>query len=106
EAEIFAIADLSDETEEFWWRSDPLKATERIFLVSWKTFFVVNKLSELRKLLKEQSQYYTVRIGDAEELPLNRVFGNATQGHHLLLIGPDLVGGYVERDGRKFLRLE
>jgi hypothetical protein len=107
-AEILAIADLSDETELFWRsQSDPLKATERSFLVNWRVFFDTHKLSKFGRILREQSNYYTVRFGDTTSFShVKKVFGPTAQGHHLLLISPDLIGGYIEREGRKYLRLE
>jgi hypothetical protein len=113
-----AIADLSSSTERFWKTNpDPLSTavTERIFVMNWPILYNRNLLSEKIGLLKNQSKKYSVRVFFTP--PIERIepfiFGDIGQalGHDLLLMEPNLVGGYIARhigfnDERNYLRIQ
>jgi SAM-dependent methyltransferase len=107
---VRAIADLSDTTETFWLEADPLKTTasERIFLVNWKVMFDNNRLDNLLRLLREHSERYPVKVHHVRASPPNEphVFGPEGFSRNLLLMKPNLVGGYVKRDRDIFLRIQ
>jgi SAM-dependent methyltransferase len=108
---VWAIADLSDPTERFWHEQpDPQQtsATERIFLLDWPIFFDRSTLSDIVHSLSRHFGSYLVKLGSV--LPSERDLlpplwpGNADD--HLLIIEPDVVGGYSDRKGKKYLRIE
>lgn len=96
-----AIADLSDTTESFWRHADPLKTmvTERIFLVDWQLMFDNTRLDHLHSKLREHSERYPVKLHHLRpyEPEEPHVFGPEGSSRNLLLMQPDLVGGYVKR---------
>jgi SAM-dependent methyltransferase len=99
---VRAIADLSDTTEMFWLDADPLNTTasERIFLVNWKVMFENNRLDKLLGFLRKQSERYPVKVHHMRPSSADdpHVFGREGFSRNLLLIKPDLVGGYVKRE--------
>jgi SAM-dependent methyltransferase len=109
--EIHAIADLTDETEQFWTPDHPEEMTanvsERIFLIDWSWFFEnESKLARQIELWKRhQARHhdrpYEIYIAAKEELQVGQVHpsGPDAVGHHLLLLEPDLVGGYRANPG-------
>jgi len=109
---VTAIADLTDDTEAFWFSGpDPLKTSvrERIFVVNWRTFFDTKKFSLLWEFLKAQSKEYTVRLilsSTVQGLQSQHHFGDIGVGYHLLLMSPDLVGGYVKKKQQRLLHIE
>ena len=108
---VKAVADLTDTTESFWRRApDPLKTsvTERIFIVNWNVFFDAVRFKQLCSFLREQSRKYAVRLAhsDGHLLGQQHQFGDDGVGQHLLLMEPNLVGGYVKRSDRRYLRVE
>lgn len=98
---VRAIADLSDTTETFWLDADPLNTTasERIFLVNWKVMFENNRLDKLLGFLRKQSEQYPVKVHHMRPSSADdpHVFGREGFSRNLLLMKPDLVGGYVKR---------
>ncbi|MCU1681285.1 MAG: hypothetical protein JWQ81_2024 [Amycolatopsis sp.] len=110
--EIRAIADLTDETEQFWTPDHPEEMTanvsERIFLIDWSWFFEnENRLSRQIELwnrhqARHRDRTYDIYIAAKEELQPGEVHpsGPDAVGHHLLLLDPDLVGGYRGNPGR------
>lgn len=110
--EVRAIADLTDETEQFWTPDHPEEMTanvsERIFLIDWSWFFEnEDKLARQIDLWKRhQGRHrdgpYDIYIAAKEELRPGEVhpLGPAAVGHHLLLLDPDLIGGYRPNPGR------
>jgi SAM-dependent methyltransferase len=109
--QVRAVADLTDETERFWDSNpDPLETSvrERIFLTDWRSFFDDGMLTELTKLLDRQRARYEVRVGHTDK-PWNgqrHPLGDAGAGQHLLLMEPDLVGGYVKEGAARHVRVE
>ena len=105
-----AIADLSDTTEWFWREADPLKTTvaERIFLIDWQVMFDNVRLDALHGKLREHSERYPVKIHHVSphEVPEPHVFGKEGFSRNLLLMKPDLVGGYVKSERDVFLRIQ
>lgn len=105
-----AIADLSDTTEWFWRDADPLKTTvtERIFLVDWEVMFDNVRLDKLHSRLCEHRRHYPVKIHHLRphEPVEPHVFGPEGYSRNLLLMKPDLVGGYVQRERDIFLRIQ
>ena len=113
-----AIADLSSSTEPFWKTNpDPLSTavSERVFVMNWSILYNRKQLSEKIELLKNQSKNYAVRVFFTP--PIQRIepfiFGDIGQalGHDLLLMEPNLVGGYIARqigfnDERNYLRIQ
>src|SRR5512139_313731 len=110
--EIRAIADLTDGIERFWRPEHPetmsARVTERIFLIDWRLFF--SEESELTRYIERWRRHkenhrdrdYEIYIAikdrrDDVRLP----FGDRSAGHHMLLIEPDVVGGYVCDDQGK-----
>jgi len=109
--QVSAVADLTDNTEAFWRRApDPLKTsvTERVFIVNWTIFFDSASFRRLCLFLREQSRQYAVRLvhSDGGLLGEQHQFGELGVGQHLLLMEPDLVGGYVKRSEKRYLRVE
>jgi hypothetical protein len=115
---IRAIADLTDETEQFWAQGHPEEMTfnvsERIFLVDWSWFFEeedrLARQIELWKRHKERhSEDYDIYVATKEELGPGEVhpLGPTAVGHHLLLADPDVIGGYrpnqARPDGRRLV---
>ena len=97
-----AVADLQDTTEGFWRHADPLKTTvtERIFLVDWQAMFDNRRLDDLHGKLHEHSKRYPVKLHHLRpyEPAEPHVFGPEGFSRNLLLLQPDLVGGYVRRE--------
>jgi hypothetical protein len=115
---IRAIADLTDETEQFWAQGHPEEMTfnvsERIFLVDWSWLFEeedrLTRQIELWKRHKARhSDDYDIYVATKEELDPGEVhpLGPTAVGHHLLLADPDVVGGYqanpARADGRRLV---
>ncbi|HVV13260.1 class I SAM-dependent methyltransferase [Amycolatopsis sp.] len=110
--QVRAIADLTDETEEFWTPDHPEEMTanvsERVFLIDWSWFFEnEDKLARQIDLWKRhQARHrdgpYEIFIAAKEELRPGEVhpMGPSAVGHHLLLLDPDLIGGYRPNPGR------
>lgn len=111
---VYAIADLTDETEkDLWLTADARSADarpgwtwvgERIFLVPWAMVHDDEAMSQLVNLLRMQSQHrpdeHTVRLGviDPTCNPINHhPLGHGAVGRHLLLHGASaLFGGYKQ----------
>ncbi|GHF55890.1 hypothetical protein GCM10017566_31190 [Amycolatopsis bartoniae] len=115
---IRAIADLTDETEQFWTRRHPEEMTfnvsERIFLVDWTWFFEDEDRLEQQIELWERhkarhAEGYDIYVATKEDLGPGEVhpLGQTAVGHHLLLAEPDVVGGYqvhpARADGRRLV---
>ncbi|HJQ44790.1 MAG TPA: class I SAM-dependent methyltransferase [Amycolatopsis sp.] len=110
--DIRAIADLTDETEQFWTPDHPEEMTanvsERVFLIDWSWFFEnEDKLARQidlwrRHQARHRDGPYDIYIAAKEELRPGEVhpLGPAAVGHHLLLLDPDLIGGYRPNPGR------
>jgi ubiquinone/menaquinone biosynthesis C-methylase UbiE/predicted MPP superfamily phosphohydrolase len=106
-----AVADLSDLVETFWQNGvDPLQTgvTERVFLVPWDKMFNDMYLKRVHALFLNHSRYYNVRF---MHVPLDlcmstEIFGSRGRGNNLLLMEPDVVGGYVDTKHGPFLRIE
>ncbi len=109
-----AIADHSDSVEDSWVRSPnqtQMSVGERIFMVSGEEFFSDSRLEELfhgiqQHIEQADNESYQVRIAWSEHpgLPNKSIFANST-GRDLLVIDPDLVGGYETIEGTPFLRI-
>lgn len=109
--QVRAIADRSSNVEKFWEKSlDPLKTSvaERLFLVDWKVFFRQEQFEKLHQLLQAQTIHnYSVRLGVKSEAILDlHVFGENAIGQDLLLVEPDLIGGYIKDTSGDMLRVE
>lgn len=96
-----AVADLTDDTERFWWNSpEPrlARVSERVFLLSRAQMMDLAQLSEVvKRVLRPQASVYTVRASDTEsfdavDYPL---FGRNTLGRNMLLLPPSIVAGYT-----------
>jgi len=104
ELRLRAVADLSDETEEFWKTETApspadLSVEERIFLVDWRDFFDNGKLEGLNRRVQAHLKHYPVRVGrKRQDTSGFRLFGRETAGEHMLLIPPDLVAGYIAHE--------
>lgn len=108
---VAAIADLTDSTEPFWMPDHPdelsVSVDERVFLVDWKWFFEEEfTLSEYvslwkRHKVRHRDRKYEIYIATKETLRADEVhpLGPDAVGHHLLLIEPDIVGGYRMKPG-------
>jgi hypothetical protein len=108
---VRAIADLTDTTEYFWTKSpDPLQTsvTERIFVVSWESMLKKERFHELCDFWRAQRDKYQVRVvidSTVKNLNLSHQFEGGI-GYHLLLMDPNVVGGYVKRRHERMLRVE
>ena len=107
-----AVADLSDNTETFW-KEDPTPSStrvdERIFLIPWEIVFNESRFSRIAGQLSRHANNYTVRLGLSQfSWPTDdgHPLDKSAIGKHLLLVEPDLVGGYVRRGENTYLRLE
>jgi TIR domain len=107
-----AVADLTDATEEFWSEAagepDPW-VRERLFLLTPQFLTDLGELDNLLPVFDSQhARGIDVYLSDA---PLwwstvkDHHFGSDGKGAHLLLVGEDLVGGYVSRGKSVRLRL-
>lgn len=113
---VRAIADLTDTTEAFWLSSTPdvLKTSvkERLFVVDWREFFDSTRFNQLCAFLRMQAaltQEYSVRLvlsSSVQALQSPHHFGEIGLGYHLLLMSPDVVGGYVKRERQRLLHVE
>jgi SAM-dependent methyltransferase len=112
---VQAIADLTEDIETFWRPEHPemmsARVTERIFLIDWRLFF--NEGSELTQYIERWRQHveshrdrdYQIYIGVKDDRDsIRHPFGAHSVGQHLLLIEPDIVGGYI-LDDRGNIRL-
>ncbi len=114
--QIRAIADLTDETEQFWTPEHPEEMTanvsERIFLLDWSWFFEdESKLARQidlwrRHQARHRTGPYDIYIATKEELRPGEVhpMGPGALGHHLLLVDPDVIGSYQPNPGRVHAR--
>ncbi len=112
--QALAIADLSDPTEQIWSQQDPdtdLAVGERIFLINAAEFYGDNLRSVFETLRRHASkhaengyQMMVARAGHPDQ-PRDHIFSD-TVARDLLLIPPDLVGGYVKKNGRTYLRIQ
>ena len=101
---MYAIADTKDSIESMWRRNpDPDKTliAGRIFLFHLRDFLDLGTLDPIVPMLHRQREMYPVRIGipmpsDDWEHPL----GSNAIGKNMIVLEPDLVGGYV-KDGSK-----
>lgn len=107
--EIFAIADLSDPIEQFWFENEnPIgtRVKQRIFLLDWNIFFDKVRLERFVNIFKANKKYYNICIG---HVPIK--YGNQLNlfpsriGHHLLIGPPFLVGGYIKKNNQILLRM-
>lgn len=109
-----AIADLTDSTEsDLWSSAEPvtdLGVRERTFLMPGRTLVDIRKLDpvllQLRRHHTSSAAYSTTYVG-ASDIPVDGfpdVFAHQ-QGLHLLLIAPNVVGGYVKRHGHTLFRI-
>jgi nucleoside 2-deoxyribosyltransferase len=108
---IVAIADLTDQTESFWRPEHPeqmsVNVSERIFLVDWRWFFddatiLANYIDRWRDHLQDHAdREYEIRIATKRESAPNtpHPLGPDAVGHHILIMDPDVVGGYLFRRG-------
>jgi hypothetical protein len=107
---VTAIADLSDSTETFWKRRpEPLRTSvnERIFVIDWCLFFDSARFPRLCEFLRDQRKEYPVRlVANSTPFLFEHQFGHDGVGCHLLLIEPDVVGGYISERQRRYLRVE
>ncbi len=110
-----AIADLTDPTEQLWIASpvDDVQMTvdERIFLFDGMVFYKPEGLEKLfqgikRHIEKADNPNYRVLIAasDNRNLPKRHPFSKS-KSRDILLIGPDLVGGYERHMDRDYLRI-
>ncbi|HEY3607766.1 MAG TPA: class I SAM-dependent methyltransferase [Pseudonocardiaceae bacterium] len=113
---VRAIADLTDNTETFWKPEHPemmsAPVTERIFLINWQLFFEnepeLTRYIEQWRLHKESHRDREYEIYIATKDPRDDVrhpFAPSAVGHHMLLINPDVIGGYIRRYSRDERRL-
>jgi len=100
-SEILAVADIQpdgDEILEDFWYENPnpehTQVKERIFLVHWKQILNREKCQKLAINLKEQSKKYPVRVGYYPRNYIKDIFGENGHTRNMLLIEPDVVGGY------------
>jgi len=104
-----AIADLTDDTEEFWNdQPDPLQTavSERLFLIAWEKMFDDLYLKKVHTLFLKHSARYKVWFDHVPfETEPRHVFGDRGRGRNLLLLDPDVVGGYVNTKHGVFLRI-
>jgi len=107
---VFAIADFTAGIETFWTKVEPKRAKvdERIFLINWLDFYDDPRLAEVTDIVVKHALTYNVRLGcssHAKEHYINQ-FGYSGVGQDIMLIEPDLVGGYAKRDDRVCLRVD
>lgn len=113
-----AVADLTDTIEGFWLEKanqKHLPVLERIFAISAMDLVNTDRIHEIVAALKEHKELhqksghgdYQVRIAPLMSgTPAGeKLFGDETCGHHMLLFDPEMTAGYVERDARIFLRV-
>ena len=105
---VRAIADLTDDTEQFWPEHPEAMSTqvsERIFLVDWRLFF--DGEQELTRYIDGWRRHkelhgdreYDIYVATKDDLAIRHPLGPSMVGQHLLLIEPDLVGGYRHKEG-------
>jgi SAM-dependent methyltransferase len=99
-AGVRALADLGQSAETIWTgRDDPLavRIRERIFVVPTARFFDADEMERLAGLIQSQRQLHEVLVVQRERLAdlAHPIEGGI--GHDLLLMEPDVVGGYVLR---------
>lgn len=107
---VWAIADMEDQTEHFWNNNtSPLDTavSERVFLLPWRSFFHARSLSEALEAVRPHGEKYRVLLGrtNSQEHGMRHPLGEQAIGNHLLLIEPDLVGGYVRRGNSRHFRV-
>lgn len=106
-ANIYAIADLTNDAEDFWFRMSPErgKVRERIFIINWFDFFDEKKLFRLANLFKKHSEIYSVKVNNISS-SLNKIYLLKNRiGNHFFFSEPDFVGGYTLKENRKLLRV-
>jgi SAM-dependent methyltransferase len=95
---------MSDDVEAFWNDApDPSETglTERLFLLDWKTFFDNGDLSKMCSMLTKQRDIYHVRVGHVpDERAAPHPLGELGVGWDILLVEPDVVGGYTYKNER------
>lgn len=107
--QVRAIADRSSDVETFWGKKpDRLPVAERLFLVDWSVFFKREQFEKLHQLLQDETdKKYSVRLGvKSVAMSGKHILGEKAIGQDLLLVEPDLVGGYVEDPPGNILRVE
>lgn len=109
---IRAVADLTDQTEQFWWLGGPEQASiqvkERIYLIDWRLFFGRNaELDQLihvwrDQLRKKATSEYEILVASKDDVPFGQPhpIGDSAVGLHLLLLGSDTYGGYRAARGQ------
>jgi SAM-dependent methyltransferase len=108
---VLAIADLSDPTEKFWMSDGvALPVSKRIFLVRSLDLFDDQKLATLHAALvshvtRVNDTNYAVFVGRSDH-PRHPAPRPGWLARHLLLIAPDLVGGYVRKNDSTLLRIQ
>lgn len=109
---IKAVADLTDQTEQFWWLAGPEQASiqvkERIYLIDWRLFF--ERKAELYRLIdvwrdqlrKNPASEYEILVASKDDVPFGEPhpIGDSAVGLHLLLLGSDTYGGYRAARGQ------
>lgn len=105
--DIYAIADLTDMAEPFWFMNPEPKHTKvagRIFLLDIEWCFDRPMIQKYFELLASQAKDYPVFIGlknHLNSLPSYNHFGFATYGMNCIIVKPNIVGRYVKTSSKK-----
>lgn len=105
---VNAIADLTDETEEFWEELAPAKLSveKRIFSISLKDIFDDERFSNLHfKVFGKHLPEYQVKVCIQLPTQTNHPFGESAIGSHLLIVRDEIIAGYDYCNNNKMLRI-
>lgn len=106
---VRAIADLDTRVENLLESSiDPedVKVKERIFLLPWRSLANIDTLSTQLRALARHAAVYPVKLFHSPTELVDAPFHKLEFGRNLLLIEPDLVGGYEAHGQRSLLKIE
>ena len=106
---IYAIADLTDETEKIWDTIPDGEATavkERTFLLPWNEFFHPQYLSKFYDLAKLHQDFYDIKFSHIPLVSIGREeFRDAIGNDLMVALNSNVVCYYVLKGDRKLLKV-
>lgn len=95
-AQVYAVADLSNDIEQFWSRGSvhPVVGA-RIFRLSWATLFNDRELDRVLDFMKRQSSVYPLYVTDADKRSASHPTLQPGIDNNYFVFG-DIVGFYIE----------